>query len=36
MSVLEAFNIDRGEAAKSANLSEVMKEVSKVLNVKRG
>jgi hypothetical protein len=36
MGVLEAFNIDRGEAAKSANLDEVMKEVSKVLNVKRG
>ena len=36
MGVLEAFNIDREEAARSANLSEVMQEVSKVLNIKRG
>jgi len=35
MGVLEAFNIDREEAARSANLSEVMQEVSKVLNNKR-
>lgn len=35
MGVLEAFNIDRSEATRSANLSEVMQEVSKVLNAKK-
>jgi len=36
MGVLEAFNIDRAEAARSANLNEVIQEVTKVLNLKRG
>jgi hypothetical protein len=35
MGVLEAFNIDKEEAARSANLREVIQEVSKVLNIKR-
>jgi hypothetical protein len=34
--VLEAFNIDRSEAARSANLNEVIQEVSKILSSKRG
>jgi hypothetical protein len=34
--VLEAFNIDRAEATRSANLNEVIQEVNKVLNSKRG
>ena len=36
MGVLEAFNIDRAEAARSANLNDVIQEVTKVLNLKRG
>jgi hypothetical protein len=36
MGVLEAFNIDPSEAARSANLNEVIQEVTKVLNGKRG
>jgi hypothetical protein len=36
MGVLEAFNIDRSEAARSANLNEVIQEVVKVLNTKGG
>jgi hypothetical protein len=35
MGVLEAFNIDRAEAERSANIAEVIQEVSKVLNPKR-
>ncbi len=34
--VLEAFNIDRAEATRSANLNDVIQEVTKVLNSKRG
>jgi hypothetical protein len=36
MGVLEAFNIDPSESARSANLNEVIQEVTKVLNGKRG
>jgi hypothetical protein len=35
LGVLEAFNIDRDEAARTANLNEVIQEVTKVLNSKR-
>jgi hypothetical protein len=35
LGVLEAFNIDRAEAERSANITEVIQEVSRVLNLKR-